>query len=124
MRKVTDFTPLLEIRALTKLFMENAKHMDNLAFLSNAHNLVALGIEGGMYTKQKIESLQPLSGLGKLEALFMTSVQLKDINLDYLSSVPNLKYLGSARFAPESSFISLRNLMPNLVCRWCEAYEV
>jgi hypothetical protein len=123
-RKATDFAPLLEIIPLTKLFIENAKYIDSLAFLSKAHNLVAIGIEGGMYTKQKIKSLRPLSGLSKLEALFMSSVQLKDKNLDYLSSVPNLSYLGSARFAPESSFKSLRNLMPNLVCRWCDIYEV
>jgi hypothetical protein len=123
-RTATDFTPLLEISSLTKLFIENAKFLDNLAFLSNAHNLIALGVEGGMYKKQKIDSLLPLSGLAKLEALFMSSVQLNDKNLDYLSLVPKLSYLSSARFAPESNFTSLRNLMPSLVCNWCESYNV
>jgi hypothetical protein len=123
-RKATDFSPLLKIESLTKLFLENAKFIDSLDFLENAHNLVAIGIEGGMYTKQKIKTLQPLSGLMGLEALFMSSVQLNDKNLDCLSSIPNLHYLGSARFAPKASFDSLRRLMPNLVCRWCDSYEV
>lgn len=123
-RKATDFSPLLNIKALDKLFIENAKHLTNLEFLSNAHKLVVLGIEGGMYTTQKIESLKPLSNLKKLEALFMSSVQLKDKNLDYLASIPNLKIFDCARFTPKKSFDSLRKLMPNLVCIWCDKYEI
>lgn len=123
-RNAKDFQSLIAIASLRKLFIENAKHLDNIDFLGDAHNLIALGIEGGMYKKQKVASLQPLSGLKSLEALFMSSVQLGDKNLDYLSTIPNLKYLGSARFAPRSSFTSLRQLMPGLICNWCDAYEV
>ena len=88
------------------------------------HNLIVLGVEGGMYTKQKIESLKPLSGLERLEALYMSSVQLEDKNLDYLSSIPNLKYFSSARFAPKPGFDSLRKNMPKLACAWCDNYNV
>ncbi len=123
-RKAIDFDPLTKIGSLEKLFIQNATNLESLEFLSTAHNLVAIGIEGGMYKKQKIKSLKPLACLNKLEALFMTSVQLEDKTLDYLSSIPSLIYLGSARFAPKSNFLKLRQLMPNLVCNWCEAYEV
>ena len=123
-RKAKDFTFIKNMKSLNKLFIENAKHIDSLLFLSKVHYLTALGIEGSMYTKQKIESLEPLSKLKKLEALFMSSVQLKDKNLDYLSTIPNLKYLGVARFAPKENFDSLRNKVPKLVCKWCDTYEI
>lgn len=123
-RKISDFTALLEIVGLRKLFIENAKQLKSVDFLANAHNLVVLGVEGGMYTKQQIFSLQPLSKLAKLEALYLSSVQLEDKNLDCLSGNPKLEYLSSARFAPKSSFVSLRKQMPNLICKWCDHYEV
>jgi hypothetical protein len=122
-RKANKFYSL-EKKSLTKLFIESAKDISYLSFLSHTHNLVVLGNEGGMYTKQKVDSLEPISCLSKLEALFMSSVQLKDKNLDYLETIPNLKYFGADRFAPKSSFESLRKNMPKLICNWCDNYEV
>ncbi len=55
-RKVTDFKPITGINSLRKLFIESAKYIESLDFLSDSHNLSVIGIEGGMYTKQKINS--------------------------------------------------------------------
>ena len=123
LRKATDFSCLKNIKTLRKLFIENAKHLNDLEFLDKDQGLVALGIEGSMYTNQKIASLKPLSGIKSLEAIFMSSVKLRDKNLDYLASLPNLKYFSCARFAPKPSFESLRKLMPDLNCNWCDKYE-
>ena len=65
-RKANDFSSLLEIPSLQALFIENAKHLCTLEHFSEAHLIKALGVEGSMYTKQKINSLQPLEGLKKL----------------------------------------------------------
>ncbi|WP_019028981.1 hypothetical protein [Colwellia piezophila] len=123
-RKATDYSALIKINSLEKLFLESAKHLGSIDFISGAHQLIVLGIEGGMYTKQKLDSLQAISGLLNLEALYLSSVQLTDKNLDCLSTNPKLSYLRSARFAPKSSFDSLKNLMPNINCNWCENYDV
>jgi hypothetical protein len=124
LRNARDIACLTEIRTLHKLFLENTKHLADVEFLDDARCLEALGIEGSMYTKQKILSLRPLSKTKSLESLFLTSVQLADKNLDYLANLPNLKYLSCARFAPKSSFESLRKLMPNLICHWCDDYAI
>jgi hypothetical protein len=123
-RKASDFVKLIDIISLEKLFIESAKQLQSIDFISDAKQLVVLGIEGGMYNNQKLDSLKAISGLSNLEALYLSSVQLLDKNLDYLSSNSKLSYLSSARFAPKSSFDSLRNLMPNINCNWCDNYDV
>jgi hypothetical protein len=123
-RKANDFSSLMEIPSLQNLFIENAKHLHTLEDFSEAHHIKALGVEGGMYTKQKIDSLQPLEGLKELEVLYMSSVQLKDKNLNCLASIPQLKALECARFAPKKNFEQLRRLLPDLECGWCDQYEI
>jgi len=123
LRNAKDLAPLTKIITLRKLFIENSKHLIDLNFLDSSQPLEALGFEGSMYTKQKIATLKPLSNLKSLQAIFLSSVQLTDKNLDYLANLPNLTYLSCARFAPKASFDSLRNLMPNIICNWCDRYE-
>jgi hypothetical protein len=56
-RKLTDFSPVAAL-PLTHLFISNAKNLTSLEVLAPLRDrLVALGIEGGMYSKQTIESL-------------------------------------------------------------------
>lgn len=123
-RKISDFSPLHKLPSLTRLFIQNAKHLSSLEAFSTAHNLISLGIEGSIYTAQKIHSLKPLAGLSSLEALFLTNVRLQDKDLSDLCGIPNLKVLECARFAPKSSFAKLRDHMPNLECHWCDDYEI
>ena len=124
LRNARDLSALTKITSLRKLFVENTKYLSDLDFLDIMQPLETIGIEGSMYTKQKIASLKPLSNLKSLQAIFLSSVQLTDKNLDYLASLPKLNYLSCARFAPKSSFESLRSLMPDLVCNWCDKYEM
>lgn len=122
-RKATEFELLLGLQCLNRLFIENAKHLQSMDFLHEAHHLIAIGVEGSMWTKQKIASLAPLAGLRELEALFLTSVQLRDKSLRYLADIPQLKVLECARFAPKREFENIRSLMPELDCQWCDNYN-
>ncbi len=123
-RNVTDFAPLTALPALTHLFVENAKHMGGLEWLAPLkHQLGVLGIEGSLYTLQKVPSLAPLAGFA-FEALCMTSVQLADKDLRSLASCSNLRHLGCARFAPKSRFEELKALRPDIDCSWFEKYEI
>ena len=123
-RNVTDFGPVAALPALTHLFIENAKHMQGLDWLAPlGPRLSVLGIEGSMWTMQKLPSLAPLAGFG-MEALFLTSVQLKDKDLTPLARCPNLEYLSCARFAPKRSFEALKALRPDIECIWFDRYEI
>src|SRR6478735_8764799 len=122
-RAVTDFAPLTRLPALTHLFVENARHMSGLEWLAPLQGqLTSLGIEGSMWTMQKLPSLAPLAGFA-FEALCMTSVRLADKNLTPLASCPRLRHLGCARFAPKASFEELKALRPDVACSWFDKYE-
>jgi hypothetical protein len=123
-RNVTDFAPLTRIPSLTHLFVENAKHLDALDWLAPLNDqLVALGIEGSIWTLQKVPSLAPLAGFG-FEALCLTSVRLADKDLTPLAQCPNLRFLSCARFAPKPRFEELKALRPDIACSWFDRYEV
>ena len=122
-RNVTDFQVLTDLPALRQLFVENAKHLTGLEWLEPLKDrLWALGIEGGMWTTQRVPGLSPLAGF-TFEALFLTSTRLKNKDLTPLAACPNLRYLACARFAPKSHFDELERLRPDIYCTWFESYE-
>ncbi len=122
--QVIDFLCLSELTHLNALYLCNAKHLSSIEFLSESHHLARIGVEGSMWAQQRIETLEPSAGLKSLQEIFMSSVRLVDKNLTYLANCPKLEVFECARFAPKSSFEELRQLMPDLSCRWCDKYEI
>jgi hypothetical protein len=123
-RAVTDFAPLALLPALTHLFIENAKHLGGLDWLAPLKGqLTSLGIEGSMWTEQKVPSLAPLAGFA-FEALCLTSTRLADKDLTPLATCPNLRFLSCARFAPKAQFDELKALRPDIACSWFDRYDV
>ena len=117
-RAVTDFTPLVDLPALEILLIENAKHMTSLDWLVPLRDrLTVLGIEGSMWTRQRIPTLAPLAGFA-VEALFLTATTVADRSLAPLHTMPNLKFLGTARNASRAQFQALQAAKPDLVCDW------
>lgn len=117
-RKIADFTPLLELPALERLFIANAKHMTTLDWLRPFRDrLTVLGVEGSLWTAQRLASLKPLEGFA-LEALFLTNTRVADKSLAPLHAMPNLQYLGTARFYPRAEFEALHKARPALECDW------
>jgi len=117
-RAITDFTPILELPALERLFIENAKHLTNLDWLRPMkRRLRVLGIEGSLWTAQRIPTLKPLEGFA-LEALFLTSTKLDDQDLSPVATMPSIKFLSTAINAPRSQFEALHRARPDLACDW------
>jgi len=120
-RNVADFTPVLALPSLRTLLIENAKHMKDIEWLADAHHLDVIGIEGSMWTIQKIPTLAPLAGLKGMRAFLATAVRLGEKNLFPLAECPRLEYLSCARFAPREEFEMLRKLKPGLRCSWFDS---
>lgn len=117
-RNVTDFAPLLDLPGLRTLLITNAKHLTDLDWLADATHLEVLGIEGSMWTAQRIPSLTPLAGLTGLRAFFAVSSRLDDHSLAPLAECPRLELLSCARMAPRDEFEQLHARRPDLVCTW------
>jgi len=123
-RQARDFGNLAQIESLKALYLCNVKYLTNLDFLADCNHLIRVAVEGSMWKNQKVETLAPLRGLTSMEELFLTAVTLRDKDLTYLAECPRLKALECARFAPKKNFEMLRELMPELSCRWCDKYEI
>jgi hypothetical protein len=117
-RNVADFTPVLELPAMRQLLIENAKHLSDAGFLADAHHLEVIGLEGSLWTRQRVASLEPFRGLRSLRALLLTSVRLGDKDLGPLADCPRLELLACARFVPRPEFERLHGLRPELACTW------
>jgi hypothetical protein len=117
-RNIADFRPLLDLPALRTLIITNPKKMADLSWLSEAHHLEVIGIEGGMWSPYKIPSLEPLAGLRSLNAFLGVSTRLADKSLAPLAHCPNLAYLGIACVAPKEEFDRLKAAKPGLACDW------
>jgi hypothetical protein len=117
-RFIADFTPILDLPRLERLFIENAKHLASLDWLRPLKDrLIALGIEGSLYTAQAIPTIAPLEGFA-LEALFLTNTRIGDQDLSPIATMPNLRFLGTALNAPKAQFMALRAAKPELQCQW------
>ena len=120
-RSITDFTPICDLPRLERLFITNAKHMNSLDWMRPMKDrLLALGVEGSMYTVQDIASLAPLEGFA-LEALFLTNTRLADQDLSAIATMPNIRHLWTALIAPRAQFETLKAARPDLYCQWFDA---
>ena len=117
-RKISDFRQLLKLPALTTLMLTAAKLMTDIEWLRDAHHLEVIGVEGGMWSPQKIPSLKPLAGLRSLRAFLGTSIQLAEKELMPLAECPQLEFIGMAAAAPRSEFERLHAARPDIICTW------
>lgn len=117
-RHLADFSALLKLPALRTLLLTNAKLMPDIAWLSEAHGLEVIGIEGGTWSDCVIPTLRPLAGLRSLRAFLGVSTRIEDKSLAPLANCPNLEFLGIARVAPKSEFEKLEKAKPEMTSAW------
>jgi hypothetical protein len=117
-RSIADFRPLLTLPSLRALIVTNPRKMTDLAWLSEAHHLEVIGIEGGTWSPYLVPTLEPLAGLRALRAFLGVSIKLADKSLAPLAECPSLEYVAIACVAPREEFDQLKAAKPNLVCNW------
>lgn len=108
---------------LEVLFLEGFFRAQDLAPLSSLPNLTSLGVEGGMDTSARLDTLQPLASLHKLRYLFLANTRVADKSLAPLQQLKNLQRLESSIHFPDAEFIALKQALPGLDCDWIEMID-
>lgn len=109
--------------SLEVLFLEAFKRVPDLGPLARLTDLTALGFEGGIDTRVKIDSLEPLAALRKLRYLFLANAQVQDKSLAALRSIASLERLECSIHFPDREFVELRRSLPKLKCNWIDMID-
>jgi hypothetical protein len=98
---------------LMTLNLEQLNKISDFSVISNLTNLKGLGIDGSMWTAQKIDTLKPIGHLIGLKYLTLTNSRIKDKSFDPILNLNELVRFNSSWNYPENEFKKLKSL-PNL----------
>ncbi|RDC65318.1 hypothetical protein [Adhaeribacter pallidiroseus] len=98
---------------LRTLNLEQLNKISNFSQLSSLVNLQGLGINGGVWTAQKIASLKPIGSLTKLKYLTLINTRAQDKSFEPIMHLKELVRFNSSWNYPEAEFKKLKSL-PNL----------
>jgi hypothetical protein len=112
--KVESIIPLTTLTNLEVLDIENFKKITDFSPLSSLINLRFLSIEGGMYTKQKVDTFEPISKLTNLIYFSTAMISCVDKRIDPILKLKNLLTLNWAFGIPKKDMERLKTEMPKL----------
>jgi len=99
-----------EIDSLVTLDLQQLNKISDFSVLSKLTALEGLGLDGGMWTAQKIDTLKPLAKLRNLKYLTLINTHLKDKSFDPILNLTELIRFDSSWNYPESEFEKLKSL--------------
>ncbi len=109
-----------DLPPLDSLLIENFKKITDISPIGSLSGAKAIGVEGSMWARQKVDSFSPLSAIKGLEALFITNCKPAKDGLDPLHDLRNLRILETPGFYSEDEFLDLEKALPQLKCSWFE----
>jgi len=112
--KIESIEPLKELTKLEVLTIENFKNISDFSILGQLTNLKFLSIEGGMYTKQKVESLEPVNRLTNLVYFSTTMISTPNKSIDPILKLKNLITLNWPFTLTDAEMKKLKMELPNL----------
>ncbi len=120
--KIESLNQISRFEELEGLSIVNFKNVHSIEPLSRMKSLRELGVAGSIWTRMKIDSLQPLSNLLSLEYLDLTNLKVQDESLRPIAELRRLKELSIANFYPMREFASLAGKLPETKCSWFKPY--
>lgn len=112
--KIESIKPLESLTTLEVLVLENFKRISDFSSLKVLTNLKFLTIEGGMYTKQKVENFNFLGALGNLIYLSTAMISTPNKSIDQVYGLKNLKTLDWAFDLTKEEMEKLKKELPSL----------
>lgn len=111
--QIESISPLKDMKNLESLYLVNLKKITDFSIVQYLQELTELGIDGSMWTTQKIETLEPIAQLKKLRILSLKNTRTFDKSFDPILQLKNLVQFDSSWNYPEKEFEKLKAL-PNL----------
>lgn len=111
--EVENIDVLGRLTWLETLEIENFKKFSDFSVLENLNGLQGLGVNGSIWTMQKIDTLKPFGGLLNLKYLTFLNNKILDRNFDPILRLKNLVRFDCSWNHPEAEFEKLKS-MPNL----------
>ena len=134
--RINDFENLKELKALRRLYLGNSTQIYDLNFLKSLSNLEWLEINeqpnmkkidgiglvtnlkgliitGGIKGKQKIENIEQLKSLKKLQYLKLASTYIETEDLSPICDLKFLKYLDLPIYYPMEEYAKIAASLPN-----------
>jgi hypothetical protein len=96
----------------------NFKNVHSLEPISSLVGLKQLVVAGGMWTRMKIDSLEPLSKMNFLEDLDIANTKVANESLRPLGDLTSLSTLNLPNFFPMEEFAWLSGRLPKAKCTW------
>lgn len=112
--KIENIKKLTALTNLEVLEIENFKKITDFSQLSNLTNLKFLSIEGGMYTKQKVDTFVPISKLKNLIYFSTAMISCVDKRIDPVLNLKKLLTLNWAFDIPKKDMERLKTELPQL----------
>ncbi len=112
--QIESIAPLIGLTNLEVLVIENFKKISHFSLLSSLTNLRFLTIEGGMYTKQKVDSFEPISDLTDLIYFSSLMTTCKDKRIDPILKLKNLRTLNWGFDLSKGDMVRLKKELPKL----------
>jgi len=111
--QVENIRVFRDINWLTTLCLEQLNKVTDFNDIAGTTNLEGLGIDGSIWTAQKIDTLKPIGQLEGLKYLTLTNTRTKDKSFDPLLNLKELIRFNSSWNYPVTEFEKLKGL-PNL----------
>jgi hypothetical protein len=120
--KLASLVEVGNLVSLQGLAIIDARGVRNVSPLSRLTSLRALAVAGGMWSRMRVTSFEPLAALRSLEFLHLTNIAPDDESLASLAQLTNLKDLDLANFYSTREFATLARALPSTTCQWFAPY--
>ena len=121
--QVTSFDPVGELRQLRGLSLEHFPKVRSIEPLAGLTQLEVLDVSGSIWTRMRVESLEPIRELKSLRFLSLTNLKPEDDSLRALSDSTALRGLRLANFYPVEEMARLAASLPTTSCDWFFPYQ-